>query len=178
MAGDTIPSVSILNSEWYEVLGTMTEDMYPKEAFAVYGAEAIVGKAREEKKLLEALNEGLESRKSYSVKVCRLAPLTVPASARADGAEDEVDLSPITKAHTGIARDADFHPATCIVADEADWDQYGVLVAQVAEDGTVMDTCRRPVDVAAESLTWIHQGLYTWEEGKMWNDEKCIIEES
>ena len=176
-AGDAIPSASILNSEWYEILGSSTGDMYPKEAFAVYASEAIVGKVEKEAKLLEALNAGLESRKDYSVKVCRLATLSLPASKGTEGTDDEIDISPVAKEHTQIATDEGFDSATFIVADEADWDQYGVLVARIAEDGTGLNSCRRPVDVAAEMLTWVHQGLYLWEEGKVWDDEKCIIEE-
>ena len=102
---------------------------------------------------------------------------TLTCVRRGDGVDGEVDVSPIAKEHTQIARGEGFDPATFIVANEADWDQYSVLVARIAEDGSGVDCCRRPVDVAAEMLTWVHQGLYLWEEGKLWDDEKCDMEE-
>ncbi|MCJ1266762.1 hypothetical protein MMC22_006647 [Lobaria immixta] len=178
IAGDAIPSVSILNSEWYEILGSRLDDrMYPKDQFAVYARENITGQADGERKLLTALNTGLESRKDYSVPVCRLAPTPLATSKVPDRTDVEIDLSSVASKHAQITRDEGFDPSTFILADEVDWDQHGVLVVRVAEDGAVLDQYRKPIDVAAEVLTWFYLGLYTWEEGKAWDDKKCEIEE-
>lgn len=177
VAGDAIPSVSILNSEWYEILGTRENGMYPKELFAVYASETIKRQLEGEGTLLAALNAGLESRKDYSAQVCRLASAPLAVFTGLDKAEVENEVSSIAKEHTQFARGEGFDLGTFILADETDWEDHGVLLVRVAKDGAIVDRCRRPIEVAAEILTWIYLGLYTWEEGKVWDDEKHEIEE-
>ena len=174
VAGDAIPSVSVASSDWYDIPGTRTDGMYPKRKFAVYASEGIFGKVKEEKSLLEALNAGLESRKDVSVEVCRIAPWPLPAP---KGVDDEVDVSPVAEKHTQIARDEDFDKTFFVMADEVDWDHYGVIIVRVSEDGAEADTCRKPVDIAAEVLTWQRLGLYNWEDGKLWDEDRREIEE-
>ncbi|KAL6716728.1 hypothetical protein ACLMJK_006296 [Lecanora helva] len=175
VAGDAIPSCDILNTDWYELIGRMTGHMYPKGAFAVYASSAIVVKKQAD--LLENLNVGLEVRKQYSAAVCRIARGGFPSSVETEqGKDDEVDLQPIAKEHARVAKDENFDPALFVVADELDWDDYGVIIVRASEDGTVVDSCRKPVDAASEILTWVHQGLLTWDEGKAWDDDKRTIE--
>lgn len=84
VAGDAIPSCSLMNTDWWEFLGRMTGYMDPKGAFVVYISPAIVG--REERGLLAALNAGIESRKEdASVAVCRTRYSIVPAGKEIDG---------------------------------------------------------------------------------------------
>ena len=174
VAGDAIPSCNIMNTDWYELMGRMTGHMYPKGAFAVYISPAITG--NKERELLETLNAGLENRKQDSVGVCRIKRTDVSTSAVAEGADEDVDLAPIAKAHVSMVREENFDAATFIVADELDWDDYGVLIVHASRDGAVLDSCRKPVDAASEILTWVHQGLFSWEEGKSWDDDKRVIE--
>ena len=175
VAGDAVPSCDIMNTDWYELMGRMTGHFYPKGAFAVYKSSAIEGK--KERELLATLNAGLEIRKEYSVAVCRLGKASVPVVAGSEGADDEVDLVPIAREHVRTAKEEGLDSALFLVADELDWDDYGVLIVRVSGDDVKVDSCRKPVDVAAEILTWVNQGLFTWEEGKSWDDEQKTIEE-
>ena len=175
VAGDAIPSCNIMNTDWYELMGRMTGHMYPKAAFAVYTSSAIEGK--KERELLATLNAGLEIRKQDSAGVCRLGHASVPTAAASEGKDDEVDLVPIANEHVRTAKEEGLDPALFIVADELDWDDYGVLLVRVTGEDAKVDSCRKPVDVAAEILTWLHQRLFTWEEGKLWDDEQCTINE-
>lgn len=163
VAGSAIPSVSIVNTEWYEALSNSTSGFYPKGRFAVYASEE-VGDVEKEGGLLENLNSGLESRKDNSPATCRNAPKLGS------------DVDAIAKDHGKIAAEGNFDPAMFIVADQADWNEDGVWIVRIGESGNP-DACRRPVDVAAEVLVWVHQGLSTWQGGKDWDDEKHKTDE-
>ena len=103
----------------------------------------------------------MESRKDTAFPVCGL----IPQRAASD------DVLPIAKNHVRVAAEGRYDPGPFIFADDADLDEYGVLIVRVSGDG-VVDSCRKPVDVAAEVLTWVQVGLCTWQEGKEWDDEQ------
>lgn len=161
VAGSAIPSVSIGNSDWSEAI----LDVVKRPHFAVYA----VPEFREDDqstKLLDALNFGMESRKDTALPVCGLVPRRVTAE----------DAGPVAKDHALVAAEGKYDPGLFIFADDADVDEYGVLIVRVSGDGEV-DSCRKPVDVAAEILAWVQVGLYTWQEGKDWDDEQREIEQ-
>lgn len=161
VAGSAISSVSIGNSDWIETISEVVK----RPHFAVY-AVAEFGEGDEPKKLVEALNCGMESRKETALPVCGL--VTERAASE--------DVTPIAKNHAHVATEGKFDPEFFIFADDADVDEYGVLIVRVSGDGEV-DTSRKPVDVAAEVLTWVQVGLYTWQEGKEWDDGQQEIEQ-
>ena len=154
VVGSAIPSVSIGNSDWTEAI----LDVVKRPHFAVY-AVTDFGQGDEPNKLLEALNLGLESRKDTAPPVCGLV------SQRATS--DDVGL--LANNHTSVAAEGGYDPELFIFADDTNVDEYGALVVRVSTDGEV-ETFRKPVDVAAEVLTWVQVGLYTWQEAKEWDD--------
>lgn len=161
VAGSAIPSVSIGNSDWSEAIS----DVVKRPHFAVY-AVAEFGEEDRPRKLVEALNFGMESRKDATPPVCGLVPHRAASE----------DVSPVAKNHILVATEGNYDPELFIFADDADVDEYGVLIVRVSGDGEV-DTSRKPVDVAAEVLTWAQVGLYTWQEGKEWDDGQQEIEQ-
>lgn len=161
VAGSAIPSVSIGNSDWSEAI----LDVVKRPHFAVY-AVAGSGKGEQPNGLLEALNSGMENRKESALPVCGLVPQNATS--------EEID--PVARSHARIAAEGRYDPGLLIFADDADVDEYGVLIVRVSGNGEA-DTCRKPVDVAAEVLTWVQAGLYTWQEGKDWDDEQRDIEQ-
>ena len=159
VAGSAIPSVSG-RLDWR---GAILE-FVNRPSFAVYAvADSFEG---EPEKLLNALNFGLQSRKDTVVPVCAL--LLHPAASD--------DVGPVVQLHAEVVAEGKRDPAYFIFADEADVDVYGVLIVRVSGDGEV-DTHRKPVDVAAEVLTWVQAGLYTWQEEKDWDDEQREVEQ-
>ncbi|KAI9794277.1 MAG: hypothetical protein M1833_000420 [Piccolia ochrophora] len=162
VAGDAVPSTEIANSDWYEHLRAKEDPNYPSGFFAVYVAEHVGGQ-KDIENLLEILNYGLEGRKEEAAPVCRLAPVRIG------------DVANIIKRHSNIAKEGGFDPTKFILADSRNWDEDGVVMVHLVE-GAEPDSSRRPVDVAAEVMTWVHVGLLTWEEGKEWDDEKSEFE--
>ena len=166
-AGDALPSFDIGNTDWYADRGARYHgNFYPFNRFAVYITDPALFNAKKLELLLTNLNAGLELRKQHSPPTCRLAPREQTAK----------DLKTIVKDHAELAKEEGFDQSYFIVADDADWMDYGVMVVRIGEDG-VADSPRKSIDVASEILTWIHQGLYTWHEAKDWNDEQQEIEE-
>ena len=161
VAGSAIPSVSIGNSDWTEAI----LDVVKRPHFAIY-AVAEFGEGDKPKRLLETLNFGLESRKETALPVCGLLPQRVTSD----------DVGPLAKNHASVAAEGRYDPELFIFADDADVDEYGALVVRVCADGRV-ETFRKPVDVAAEVLTWIQVGLYIWQEAEQWDDEPQVIEQ-
>ena len=159
VAGDAIPSVSISNTEWEENLGA-SQELWPKDRFAVYVTARCTSTEREA--LIQALNSGLGGRKAWTMggEVCRDATGLLPE----DG---EIDLPNIASLHKKAASQEGFDPVTFILAKHADWQSSGVSI--VRADGEELDVSDKPAEFAAEILTWVHQGLYTWTEGKNWS---------
>ena len=166
-AGDALPSFDIGNTDWYADRGARYHgNFYPVSRFAVYIADDTLLDAKKLELFLINLNAGLELRKQHSPPTCRLAPRERTAK----------DLETIIKDHAELAKEEGFDPSYFIVADDADWMDYGVMVVRIAGDGAA-DTPRKPIDVASEVLTWIHQGLYSWQEAKDWDEEQQEMEE-
>ena len=164
---DALPSVDIGNSDWNDHRGDPDHDsFYPAGRFAVYTIDDALNETAKRTHLLANLNAGLETRKQYSPPTCRLVPTERIAH----------DLDGIVKNHAQLAKEEGFDQSYFVIADDANWMEYGVMVVRVGGDGEA-DTRRRPVDVAAEILTWIHQGLYTWQGGKDWDEEQVEDEE-
>ena len=161
VAGSAIPSVSIGNSDWSEA----TTDVVKRPHFAVY-ADMWFDKGDAADELVKALNSGMESRKDTALPVCGLAPHFVSTE----------NVGFVANSHADVAEEGNFDPELFIFADEVDMDEYGVVIAHISADGSV-DSCRKPVDVAAEVLAWVQVGLYTWEEAKEWDDEPQQIEQ-
>ena len=162
VAGSAIPSVSIGNSDWIEAI----HDVVNRTSFAIY-ADVWFDKGDAPDKLLKALNSGLDSRKDSDFLVCRLVD---------DYFVGTTDVNFVARNHAAIAAQGGYDPQFFIFADDTDLDEYGVIIARIAADGSV-ESCRKPVDVAAEVLTWVQVGLYTWEEAKEWDDEPLQIEQ-
>ena len=165
-AGDAIPSVDIGNTDWYECLAPSRTRPYPPIVFAVNTWPEVELEVTEGKLLWE-LNSGLEGRKNAFLDLCRLVQYDRPT-----------DISTIAKDHSescALRRCQDYHKSMFIVADDPTIEEYGVLLVKIGDDGEV-DTRRKPIDVAVEVLTWIDQGLYTWQEGKDWDDEELAME--
>ena len=161
VAGSAIPSVSIGNSDWSEVI----QDVMNRPWIAVY-ADIWFDKGNASDELLKALNVGLESRKDTDFRVCGLVKNYFLGT-------DDVGF--IAKNHADIAAEGRFDPQFFIFADDTNLDDYGVIIARMSADGSV-DSCRKPVDVAAEVVAWVQVGLYTWQEAKEWDDEPQRIE--
>lgn len=156
VAGSAIPSVSIGNSDWNEII----TDIINLPQIAIYAdARFTHGDAADE--LLKALNFGLNGRKDIDCLVCGLVKNYFVGT-------DDVKF--IAKNHADLAAEHGCDPQLFIFADDPDLDNFGVITARLSADGSV-DSCRRPVDVAAEVLAWVQVGLYTWEEAKEWDDE-------
>ncbi len=158
VVGSAVPSVSVGNTAWSEALADFTEGFYPRRRFAVYILRE-AGIIADTGALLDALNFGLGSRKEYAPGVCRLA-----------SGERGGDVASIAREHARAAAGNDFDSRMFVVVDDMEWEDNGVEIVRLEEDGTT-DSCVRPVDVAAEVLTWVHQGLSTWEEAKGWDEE-------
>ena len=158
VAGDALPSISIANTDWEENLGASGET-WPRERFAVYvTSEGTI----DQEALVKVLNAGLNGRKAWTMGggVCRDATALLP---KIGGTE----LTALAEMHESIARGEGFDPATFVVADHADWESAGVSIVQTG--GQNLDVCNKSAEYAAEILTWVHQGLYTWAEGKDWS---------
>lgn len=157
VAGDLIPSMSNGNTEWEE---NFTSKTWPKERFAVYVTPAEDDDVNYDM-LVNTLNAGLNARKAWTTggNVCRNATGLLPE----DGWKD---LATVRKAHGEHAEKEGFDPGYFIVADQADWEADGVKIVRSA--GQDFDERSKPAESAAEILTWVNQGLYTWEEGKEW----------
>ena len=162
VAGSAIPSVSIGNSDWSEVI----RDVVNRPWIAIY-ADIWFAKGDAPDELLKALNFGLESRKDNDILVCGLVRSYFVSTA---------DVEFVAKNHADIAMKEGYDPHLFIFADEIDLDDYGVIIARVSADGSV-DSCRKPVDVAAEVLAWVQVGLYTWQEAKEWDEEPQQVEQ-
>ena len=160
--GSTIPSISIGTSDWSKVI----RDVLNRPWIAVY-ADIWFDKGDAPDELLKALNFGLKSRKDTDFRVCGLV---------ADYFVSTDDVRFVAKNHADIAAKGGYDPQLFIFADDTDLDDYGVIIARISADGSV-DSCRKPVDVAAEVLAWVQVGLYTWQEAKEWDDEPQQIEQ-
>ena len=163
-AGDAIPSGSIANTDWEENLGASVET-WPKARFAVYvTADGTVDRDA----LVKALDAGLGGRKAWTMGggVCRDATPLLPE----DGG---TDLAALARFHASVAPREGFDPAAFVVADDANWASAGVRMVQTAA-GPDLDACTKPAECAAEILTWVHQGLYTWAEGKAWSKPATV----
>ena len=162
LLGSVIPSVSIGNSEWSDEI----QHVENRPWIAVY-ADIWFDKGDAPDELLKALNFGLESRKDDpELKVCGLVTNYFVGT-------DDVKF--VAKNHADIAAGKGYDSQFFIFADETNLDEYGVIIARMSADGSV-DSCRKPVDVAAEVLAWVQVGLYTWQEAKEWDDEPQQIE--
>ena len=163
VAGDAVPSVSIFNTDWEENLGARGES-WPKERFAVYVTTTEEEGTVDREGLVRVLNSGLEGRKAWTVGggVCKDATALLPEN-------EGIDLPALARLHESVASREGFDPATFVVAEGADWESAGVSVVQTA--GQDLDVCTKPAEYAAEILTWVHQGLYTWAEGKAWRKQ-------
>ena len=158
VAGDALPSVSVANTEWAENLGA-TPETWPKERFAVYvTAQGEIDREA----LVQKLDAGLGGRKSWTMGggVCRDATALLPG-------DRGIDLAAVAELHQSIAEREKFDPAMFIVVENADWESAGVSVVRIEAEG--IDVCNKPAEYAAEVLTWIDQGLYSWPEGKEWS---------
>ena len=158
VAGDSIPSMSIANTDWEE---NLEGDMWPKEKFAVYITtkdEKVDGDA-----LVKALNAGLAGRKAWTAGggVCTNATALLP-----DGGED-FDVGAVAKLHRSVAEKERYDPNFFIVAGQADWESAGVVTVNVSSQGE-LDVSSKPAEYAAEILTWVDQGFCTWVAGKTW----------
>lgn len=112
------------------------------------------------KALINSLNFGLESRKAYVPAVCRVAK------------QRRCDVEGIAGEHARwAAEEGGFDAEVFVVVDDEKWEDVGVDIVRVGEGGDV-DVVTRPVDVAAEVLTWVDQGLMSWEEGKVWDEDR------
>ena len=162
VAGDAIPSNSISNTEWEENLGA-SGGTWPGDRFAVY---VTAQGTKDPQALMSALNAGLGGRKAWTMggPVCRDATTLLPS-------DSSVDLATIAKLHTSIADREGFDPAMFIVSDDEEWESVGVSIVRTRGQD-IEDVSAKPVDCSAEILTWVDQGLYTWEEAKSWNSQQ------
>ena len=96
--------------------------------------------------------------------MCRDATTLLPS-------DSSVDLATIAKLHTSIADRERFDPAMFILSDDEEWESVGVSIVRTRGQD-IEDICAKPVDCSAEILTWVDQGLYTWEEAKSWKSQK------
>ena len=156
MAGRAIPSTSIGRSKWSDDI----QAAMGRPWIAIY-ADIWFDKGAAPYELLKALNFGLESRKDNDFRICSLVP---------DYFVGTDDVIFIAKDHVDLAAEGGCDPQYFIFADDTDLDNYGVIIARMSADGSV-DSCRKPVDVAAEVLAWVQVGLYSWQEAKEWDDE-------
>ena len=162
LAGDAIPSMCIGNTEWEEYLGGSGET-WPSGRFAVY---VTMHGAEDPEALVDALNAGLGRRKAWTMggPVCRDATDLLPK-------EPGADLGTIAKLHASVADKEGLDPSTFLVSDDKDWESVGVSIVR-SKGQDVDDICMKSVNCAAEILTWVDQGLYTWDEGKNWNGQE------
>lgn len=161
VAGDAIPSISIGNTEWVEEVGAHSET-WPKERFAVY----ITSDNVDHGSVIQTLNAGLKGRKSWTTggPVCKDASTLLLKPAQAENS-----LEAISKSHRSVAEKEEFDPEIYIVVESAEWAKNGVQIVRREDESTEPDSCVRPAEYAAELLTWLDQGLYTWEEIKKWD---------
>ena len=155
-AGSALPSVEVGNSDWMEatVSGAVVKSDRKYATYLCFDpSEADGGRID----VVRALNEGLDGRKAGFADHCQAANETMEEA--------------IAKGHMAIAHAHNFHEKLFLVADDKDWNEYGALMMRIGDDWGV-DTCRKPIDVALEILGWVDAGLYTWEEGKAWDEEK------
>ena len=94
--------------------------------------------------------------------VCKEATALLPK----DGGTDLVALA---RWHGSVASREGFDLATFIVADRADWETAGVRIVSTGRQN--LDLCTKSTECAAEILTSVHQGLYTWAEGRDWSKQ-------
>ena len=161
VAGSALPSTNIANTDWHEAIPDAKSGLYPRGRFAVYASEAVADVSTKGG-LLESLNFGLESRKACAAAVCRMALVR------------RCDVDWIAHEHARVAAEEGFDQEIFIIVDDVEWEEHGLEIGQVKD--RKVDTAVRPVDVAAEVLTWVHQGLISWEEAKKWDDEKIESE--
>lgn len=164
VAGDAIPSISIGNTEWVEEVGAYSET-WPKERFAVY----VTAEDVDHEKVLQTLNAGLNGRKGW----IEGGPVCKDASALLSSSSNEAPngSAGIARFHANVAPNEDFDPEVFILVESAGWEENGVLVVRKGEEeegGGDVDSCTKPAEYAAELLTWMDQGLYTWTEIKEW----------
>ena len=159
VAGDSIPSMSIANTDWEE---SLAGDRWPKDKFAVY-ITAKDGNVDADA-LVKALNAGLGGRKAWTAGggVCRDATALLP-----EGGED-VDVGAVARLHGSVAEKELFDPNFFIVVERADWESVGVSLVRIGSQGE-LDVSGKPAEYAAEILTWVDQGFCTWVEGKAWS---------
>ena len=121
VAGDSIPSMSIANTDWEECL---EGDRWPKETFAVYSTAKdgnVDGDA-----LVKAFSAGLAGRKAWTAGggVCRDATALLP-----DGGED-LDVVAVARLHGSVAEKELHDPGCIIVAEQANWESVGFNIRQ------------------------------------------------
>lgn len=159
VAGDSIPSMSIANTDWEE---SLEGDRWPKEKFAVYMTAKdgnVDGDA-----IVKALNAGLAGRKAWTAGggVCRDATALLPEGG------DVFDVGAVARLHGSVAEKELFDPNFFIVVEQADWESVGVSLVRIGSQGK-LDVSSKPAEYAAEILTWVDQGFCTWVEGKAWS---------
>lgn len=158
VAGDSVPSMSIANTDWEECL---EGDRWPKEKFALYITAKdgdVDGDA-----LLKVLNAGLAGRKAWTAGggVCKDATALLP-----DGGGD-LDTGAVARLHGSVAEEEMYDPNFFIVAGQADWEGVGVSLISIGTQGKLV-VSSKPAEYAAEILTWVNQGFCTLEEGFAW----------
>ena len=158
LAGTVASILGSARMNWQDIV-TMSMDTWPQDKFAVY----VTSKNKNDSKaLLRTLNAGLEGRRALRAghNVCRDATTLLPENGRTDPAG-------IVKLHQRIALEEELDPMRLILVDRADWDSAGVRIIQMS--GHHFDMCTKPAEYAAEILTWLHQELYSWQEGRQWS---------
>ena len=157
-AGKVALSLGNAKISWQDVI-IMSMETWPQDKFAVY----VTSKNKSDSKaLLRTLNAGLEGRRALRAghDVCRNATRLLPENGRTDPAG-------IVKLHQRIALEEKLDPTRFVLADRADWESAGVRIIQMS--GHHFDMCTKPAEYAAEILTWLHQELYSWQEGRQWS---------
>lgn len=159
VAGDSIPSMSISNTDWEE---SLEGDRWPKEKFGVYITakdEYVDGDS-----LVKTLNAGLAGRKAWTAGggVCRDATALLPEEG------EDIDVGAVARLHGSVAKKELYDPNFFIVVEQANWESVGVSLVRIDSQGK-LDVSSKPAEYAAEILTWVNQGFCTWVEGKAWS---------
>ncbi|KAI9821623.1 MAG: hypothetical protein M1827_002204 [Pycnora praestabilis] len=147
VAGDSIPSLSIANTTWFENLCNGELPLFPRKLFATY----VVENAREDVKMADVLskvNGGLRGRKAGSDMrggIC--VGLNYTASS-----ED------ILKRHKEASAKEGYHSTMFIIVKDAGWEREGVVLVHI-KGAQEPNEYTLEAGTVGELLQWIYVGL-------------------
>ena len=119
------------------------------------------------------MEAGLDGRKGT---VGWKSPVEIVHSSEPIAQVVDENVTVVAREHRAVANKLGCHPQCFLVADEEDYEKWGILVVRIDEDEKTTQF-RKPVDVAAEALQWIIAGLLTYQEASAWDDDSKSMED-